>query len=117
MAPEIIGFEPALYTLTAEYGAALEALGLPAEVTALLSDGTTAQLAVVWTRVGDGLGGTVYIPEHENPLEAAYTFQAADGRLRLSRCAVHGHDDLRRAVAHVHGQWRGAGRHDFELSV
>ncbi len=75
--PEIIGFEPSEYALTAEYGAALEELGLPAEVTALLSDGTTAQLAVTWTCVGDGLGGTAYIPEHENPLEAAYTFQAA----------------------------------------
>ena len=75
--PEIIGFEPSEYALTAEYGAALEELGLPAEVTALLSDGTTAQLAVTWTCAGDGLGGTAYIPEHENPLEAAYTFQAA----------------------------------------
>lgn len=73
----IVCFEPGTYTLTAAYGAALEELGLPAEVTALLSDGTTAQLAVVWTCVGDGLGGTAYIPEHENPLEAAYTFQAA----------------------------------------
>ena len=73
----IVCFEPGTYTLTAAYGAALEELGLPDEVTALLSDGTTAQLAVVWTCVGDGLGGTAYIPEHENPLEAAYTFQAA----------------------------------------
>lgn len=73
----IVCFEPGTYTLTAAYGAALEELGLPAEVTALLSDGTIAQLAVTWTCVGDGLGGTAYIPEHENPLEAAYTFQAA----------------------------------------
>ena len=73
----IVCFEPGTYTLTAAYGAALEELGLPDEVTALLSDGTTAQLAVVWICVGDGLGGTAYIPEHENPLEAAYTFQAA----------------------------------------
>ena len=105
--PEIIGFEPSEYALTAEYGAALEELGLPAEVTALLSDGTTAQLAVTWTCAGDGLGGTAYIPEHENPLEAAYTFQAAlaDG----SACPVA----LPTATvtyamppAHAHGQWR-----------
>ena len=73
----IVCFETGTYTLTAAYGAALEQLGLPAEVTALYSDGTTAQLAVTWTCAGDGLGGTAYIPEHENPLEAAYTFQAA----------------------------------------
>ncbi len=73
----IICFEPGTNTLTAAYGAALEQLGLPAEVTALYSNGTTAQLAVTWTYVSDGLGGTAYIPEHENPLEAVYTFQAA----------------------------------------
>lgn len=32
---------------------------------------------MTWTCVSDGLGGAAYIPEHENPLEAVYTFQAA----------------------------------------
>ena len=75
----LVGYETTTYTLTARYGVALDELDLPAEITALLRDRTIVQLAVARTCDSDGSGGAVYIPEHENPLEAVYTVQDAQG--------------------------------------
>ena len=66
----IVGFEPATYVLTAEYGAALEELGLPGAVTANLSDGTSADVAVVWSCAS-------YNPQHGQAEPVSYTFAAA----------------------------------------
>lgn len=66
----IVGFEPVTYALTAAYGAALEELGLPAEVTALLSDGTSAEVPLVWSCAS-------YNPQHGRAEAVSYTFTAA----------------------------------------
>ena len=66
----IVGFEPAKYTMTAEYGAAQDQVGLPGTVTANLSDGTSVDVTVVWSCAD-------YDPQHGQAEPVSYTFTAA----------------------------------------
>ena len=72
----IVGFAEAELRYEIGYGVPVEEIGLPAALNALLSDGSTLAVEVAWRCVSDGLGGAEYLPEHENPLEAAYRFEA-----------------------------------------
>lgn len=77
--PQVVGFDTSALPegFAVAYGTAEAALGLPAELTAIFSDNTTAPVAVTWACVSDGLGGTAYNPLHENIAEAYFVFQAA----------------------------------------
>lgn len=72
----IVGFAEAELRYEIGYGVPVEEIGLPAALNALLSDGSTLAVEVAWRCVSDGLGGAEYLPEHENPLEASYRFEA-----------------------------------------
>lgn len=78
------GFQP-LYEYEVEYGCLLEKLPLPQEITAYvltdnIEENTQENVAevipVTWVCVDDSMGGSEYLPEHENR-SAAYTFIAS----------------------------------------
>ncbi len=70
----IVSFELAEDGIAVPRGTAETDLGLPAELTATFSDGTSAPVAVTWVCVDDGQGGTAYKPE--NSTESVFTFRA-----------------------------------------
>lgn len=51
---------------------------LPNTLTATLTSGEEVEVPVTWVCVNDNLGGTAYVPEHENAA-AVYTFEAKLG--------------------------------------
>ena len=75
------GFQP-LYCYEVEYGCPLEELPLPQEITAnvlMQKDNSqeiiTTLVPITWNCVDDSMGGSTYLPQHENR-SALYTFVA-----------------------------------------
>ncbi|MDO5385187.1 MAG: hypothetical protein Q4F08_10030, partial [Rikenellaceae bacterium] len=77
--PAIVAFDTAALAepIAVPYGTQESEIGLPAALTATFADGTSAEVAVTWACIGDGLGGAAYNPAPEDPTAVLFTFRAA----------------------------------------
>ena len=63
-------------SLEIEYGAPETDIGLPSALRVAYVGGAQGEVGVTWACVSDGLGGTSYVPDHEDRAGAVYTFEA-----------------------------------------